>query len=144
RIEMILNKDRARVIAHQWRYLTLSVAMITAVSLLLIPSRGAKIAAQPAAANDDQQILIGMVRQVAEGIPRQINLRGPSPNPNLDFRDFIGATGEPIEEKFDNFARQNLTVTRVEVGDFQLGFSGKSAVSDGNHLNVSDDSAARI
>jgi beta-lactamase regulating signal transducer with metallopeptidase domain/ketosteroid isomerase-like protein len=144
RIEMILNKDRARVIAHQWRYLTLFAAMITAVSLLLIPSRGAKIAAQPAGVNDYQQILIDMVRQVVEGIPRQINLGGPSPNPNLDFKDFVATTGEPMVRTLDNFARQNLTVTRVEADDFQWVLSAKEIELDGVNVKISDDSTARI
>src|SRR5262249_48070760 len=39
RIEMILNKDRVRVIARQWRYLILPVALITVVAWLLIPGR---------------------------------------------------------------------------------------------------------
>src|SRR5262245_28946325 len=144
RIEMILNKDRTRVIARQWRYLALSAAMITVVSLLLISRHEAKIAAQPAGANDDKQILIDMVRQVAEGIPRRIKPGGPSPNPNLDIKDFVGATGETMELTFDNFARQNLTVTRVEVDDLQLGFSAKATEVDGVHVKVSDDSMARI
>src|SRR5215475_2211618 len=144
RIEMILSKDRARMVAHQWRYLALSVAMITAVSLLLIPGRAGKIAAQPADANDDKQILIGMVRQVAAGIPRQINFGGPSPNPHLDFKDFVRATGESMGLTFDNFVHQNLTVTRVEVGDFQLGFNAGAIESEGGHLKISDDSTARI
>jgi beta-lactamase regulating signal transducer with metallopeptidase domain/uncharacterized protein YchJ len=144
RIEMILNKDRARVIAHQWRYLALSAAMITAVSVLLIPGRGAKIAAQPARANDDQQILIDMVRQVAEGIPRQIYRGGPSPNPHLEFRDFVGETGESIGRTFDNFVRHNLTVTRVEADDFRLDISAKEIEMDGIQVKISDDSTARI
>jgi len=36
RIEMILNKDRMRALAHHWRYLVLFVAMIAGVSVLLI------------------------------------------------------------------------------------------------------------
>jgi beta-lactamase regulating signal transducer with metallopeptidase domain/uncharacterized protein YchJ len=144
RIEMILNKDRARVIAHKWRYLALSAAMITAVSLLLISSHTGKIAAQPAGANDERQILIDMVRLVAEGIPRQINLGGPSPNPNIDFKDFVTTSGEPMERTFDNFARQNLTVTRVEADDFRLDISAKEMELDGINVKISDDSTARI
>jgi beta-lactamase regulating signal transducer with metallopeptidase domain/uncharacterized protein YchJ len=144
RIEMILNNDRARVIAHQWRYLALSAAMITAVSVLLIPGRAAKIAAQPARANDDQQILIDMVRQVAEGIPRQIYRGGASPNPYLEFRDFVGETGESVGRTFDNFVRHNLTVTRVEADDFRLDISAKEIEMDGVHVKISDDSTVRI
>ena len=39
---MILNKDRMRVLAHQWRYLALSLALIAGVSLLLISGRVGK------------------------------------------------------------------------------------------------------
>ena len=144
RIEMILNKDRTRVIARQWRHLALSAAMITVVSLLLISRHEAKIAAQPAGADDDKQTLIDMVRQVAEEIPRRIKPGGPSANPNLDIKDFVGATGETMELTFDNFARQNLTVTRIEVDDLQLGFSARTTEVEGVHVKVSDDSMARI
>jgi uncharacterized protein (TIGR02246 family) len=144
RIEMILNKDRTRVTARQWRYLALSAAMITVVSLLLISRHEAKIAAQTAGADDDKQLLIDMVRQVAEGIPLRIKPGGPSPNPNFDIKDFVGATGESMELTLDNFARQNLTVIRVEVDDLQLGFSAKTTHVDGVHVKVSDDSMARI
>jgi beta-lactamase regulating signal transducer with metallopeptidase domain len=37
RIEMILNKDRARVIARKWKYLILSAALIAVVAWLLVP-----------------------------------------------------------------------------------------------------------
>jgi beta-lactamase regulating signal transducer with metallopeptidase domain/biopolymer transport protein ExbD len=127
RIEMILNKDRLRVIAHQWRYMVLSGAMIAAVSVLLISSRASKIAAQPAIINNDEQILIEMVHQVAEGIPRQINFGGPSPNPYLKFKDFAGDPGEDMWRKFDGFVRQNLTVTRVNVDDFRVKINGAVA-----------------
>jgi beta-lactamase regulating signal transducer with metallopeptidase domain len=144
RIEMIMNKDRLRVFRHQWRYLVLSGAMIAVLSVLLISSRAGKIAAQPATNNDDKQILIGMVRQVAEGIPRQINFGGPSPNPYIDFKDFVGATGESMGRKFDGFARQNWIVTRVEVDDFQIGVAADSVESNGAHVKFSDNSTARL
>jgi beta-lactamase regulating signal transducer with metallopeptidase domain/biopolymer transport protein ExbD len=54
RIEMILSKDRARMVAHQWRYLILSGAMITAISALLISSGAGQIAAQPISKSDEQ------------------------------------------------------------------------------------------
>jgi beta-lactamase regulating signal transducer with metallopeptidase domain len=127
RIEMILNKDRTRMIAQQWRYLVLSAALITAVSLLLSSSRAGKIAAQPAIINSDEQVLIAMVRQVAEGIPRQINFGGPSPNPYLKFKDFAGDPGEDMWPKFDGFARKNLTVTSVAVDDFHVKINGAEA-----------------
>ena len=93
---MILNNDRIRVLAHQKRYMVLFGAMIAAVSVLLISIRAGKTSAQPAIINSDEQILIAMVRQVAEGIPRQIYFGGPSPNPNLKFKDFAGVSGEPM------------------------------------------------
>src|SRR5262245_51090311 len=39
RIEMILNKDRGRIVAKQWRYLVLSAALIAVIAWLLIPGR---------------------------------------------------------------------------------------------------------
>lgn len=39
RIEMIMNRDRARVIARQWRYLIPPIALIAAVTWLLLPAR---------------------------------------------------------------------------------------------------------
>jgi beta-lactamase regulating signal transducer with metallopeptidase domain/ketosteroid isomerase-like protein len=39
RIEMILNKDRTRVIARNWKYLILSAALIAVVAWLLVPGR---------------------------------------------------------------------------------------------------------
>ena len=39
RIEMIMNKDRARVIARQWRYLIAPVALIAVATWLLLPAR---------------------------------------------------------------------------------------------------------
>src|SRR5262245_15594895 len=130
RIEMILNKDRMHVLAHQWRYMILFGSMIAAVSVLLSSSRAGKIAAQPAIINSDEQILIAMVRQVAEVIPRHIYLGVPSPNPYLKFKDFAGDPGEDMWPKFDGFARQNLTVTRVDVDDFRARIDGNSAVTN--------------
>src|SRR5262245_59144558 len=125
RIEMILNKDRIRVLAHQRRYMVLFGAMIAAVSVLLMSSRAGKISAQPAIINSDEQILIAMVRQVTKGIPRQIYFGGPSPNPNLKFKDFAGVSGEPMWRTFNGFVRQNLAVTRVEVDDFHIKISAR-------------------
>ena len=143
RIEMILNKDRARMIAHQWRYLLLSAAMIAAVSFLLISSHTGKIAAQQSISSD-HPILTAMVRQVAEGIPRQINVGGPSPIPNLDFKDFVGANGESMGQTFDGFARQNLSVTRVAVDNFQVEVSAEIVEMDGVHVKFSGAVTARV
>jgi beta-lactamase regulating signal transducer with metallopeptidase domain len=130
RIEMILNKERMRVFRHQWRYLVLSGAMIAVVSVVMISSRAGKIAAQPAIINSDEQMLIAMVRQAAEGIPRQIYFGGPSPNPYIKFKDFTGVMGEPMWRKFDGLARQNLTVTRVQVDDFAVKINDAEATVD--------------
>jgi beta-lactamase regulating signal transducer with metallopeptidase domain len=42
RIEMILNKDRTRVIARKWKYLILSATLIALVAWMLLPPRLAK------------------------------------------------------------------------------------------------------
>src|SRR5215510_4269158 len=42
RIEMILNKDRARVIAGKWKYLILPATLIAMLSWMLLPARLAK------------------------------------------------------------------------------------------------------
>jgi beta-lactamase regulating signal transducer with metallopeptidase domain len=144
RIEMILNKDRIRVLAHHWRYLVLFVAMIAAVSVLLISTRAGKIAAQPAIINNDEQILIGIVRQVAEGIPRQIYLGWPSPYPYLEFKDFAGSLGEDMWAKFDGFVRQNLTVTKVEVDDFQIKFTAKGVEVNNSHAKYDNGATATV
>jgi beta-lactamase regulating signal transducer with metallopeptidase domain/biopolymer transport protein ExbD len=128
RIEMILNKERARVIAHQWRYLVLSATLIAAVSLLLISRHGARITAQPAVANSDEQTLIGMVRQAAEEGPRQIFLGGPPQNnPYLSLKNFAGDPGEDMLPKLYRFARKNLAVTRIDVDDFRVKINGAVA-----------------
>ncbi|HKQ90116.1 MAG TPA: M56 family metallopeptidase [Blastocatellia bacterium] len=127
RIEMILNKDRARMIAHQWRYLVLSAALIAAVSLLLISNHMGKIVAQPAGAKSDEQILIAMVRQVAEGGPRQILLGGLPQNPYLDLKNFAGDPGEDMLPKLYGFAHKNLAITRIDVDDFHVKINGAEA-----------------
>jgi beta-lactamase regulating signal transducer with metallopeptidase domain len=126
RIEMILNKDRMRVISHQWRYLVLFGAMIAAVSVVLISSRHGKIAAQ-SAINNDKQILIGMIREVVEDIPQRVNFGKPSPNPNLKLEDFISKTGEPMWRILDGFAPRNLTVTKALASDFWIEINGDKA-----------------
>ena len=129
RIEMILNKDRARMIAHQWRYLVLSAALITAVSLLLISSHTGKIEAQPAIISNDEQTLIAMFRQAAEEAPR-----GPGEDIFRSFDAFISPTltnetGEDFFLKLEGFVRQNenLTATRVDVDDFRVKINGAKA-----------------
>jgi hypothetical protein len=146
RIEMILNKDRMRVFTQQWRYLVLFGAMIAAVSVLLTSNPAGKIAAQPAIINNDEQAIVAMIRQVAEGIPRQINLGGPSTNPNLDSKYFVDASGEPMWKKFDGFVRQNLTVTRVEVDEIKIEISAASIEVDDTLriFNAANDATATV
>jgi beta-lactamase regulating signal transducer with metallopeptidase domain len=146
RIEMILNKDRMRVLAHQWRYLFSFATVIAALCVLLTSTPARKIAAQPAIINDDQQTLVAMIRQVAEGIPRQINLGSPSANTSLRFKDFSGASGVPMWRTFDSLARQNLTVTRVEVSNFKIEFSAASIEADATHgiFNAADGATATV
>jgi ketosteroid isomerase-like protein len=134
RIEMILNKDRMRVFTHQWRYLVLFGAMIAAVSVVLISSRHGKIAAQSANNNDDEQILINMVREVVEDIPQRVNLGKVSPNPNLKLENFISVAGEPMWRTLDGFAPRNLTVTRAVANDFEVEINGDKATVEFNGL----------
>jgi beta-lactamase regulating signal transducer with metallopeptidase domain len=129
RIEMILNKDRARMITHPWRYMVLSATLIAAVSLLLISSRAGKIAAQPAN-NDDEQALIAMVRQAALKIPQRINLGLFSYNPNLELEHFVASSGEPTWRTFTGFTRQRLIVTKVKVEDFHVKIASEEAKLD--------------
>lgn len=59
RIEMIMNKDRVRVIARQWKYLVLPVAMIAIVAWLLIPAGTVKRGlAQPHADTTEAKLQI--------------------------------------------------------------------------------------
>jgi beta-lactamase regulating signal transducer with metallopeptidase domain len=57
RIEMIMNKDRVRVIARQWKYLIAPVGLIALVAWLLIPAGSAKPGlAQPQADTTDGKV----------------------------------------------------------------------------------------
>jgi hypothetical protein len=57
RIEMIMNKDRVRVIARQWKYLIAPVGLIALAAWLLIPAGSAKPGqAQPQAATTDGKL----------------------------------------------------------------------------------------
>jgi beta-lactamase regulating signal transducer with metallopeptidase domain len=60
RIEMILNEDRARVIAQQWRYLILPAALIAIVAWMLIPGR----LTRPGLAQPQPDNLAGKLRLV--------------------------------------------------------------------------------
>jgi hypothetical protein len=57
RIEMIMNKDRVRVIARQWKYLIAPFGLIALVAWLLIPAGSAKPGlAQPQADTTDGKL----------------------------------------------------------------------------------------
>ncbi len=68
RIEMILNPDRIRVVTRQWRYLILPVALIVAVSFLLVPSRAAQSSLLP---DNRNQSIIETVRNLAGDITNE-------------------------------------------------------------------------
>jgi len=152
RLEMILNIDRARMIAHQWRYLVLPIAIIAAAWFLLIPRHSAQNSPPNGMAKDSfkpakvspvkvtysrqEQELIDMIQQVAEAIPQQWPdryFRAGLPDERLLFSDFrlydkrSSLTIIPPRPK--RFSRA-LRPTKVEVGDFELSIKGDSAAID--------------
>src|SRR5215475_8215524 len=58
RIEMILNKDRTRVIARKWKYLILSAASITVIAWLLVPTRLVKPGLAQQASGDLNELVV--------------------------------------------------------------------------------------
>src|SRR5262245_9648553 len=83
RIEMIMNKDRARVIARQWKYLILPVALIAAVTWLLLPARLTKSGLAQQGAGD----LNEMVARYAEDSKNFDDLVETAlTNPDLEIR----------------------------------------------------------
>jgi beta-lactamase regulating signal transducer with metallopeptidase domain len=153
RLEMILNTDRARTIAHQWRYLVLPIAIIAAAGFLLIPrhstqnspSNGmAKDSLKPAKVSPvkvtysrQEQELIDMIQQVAAVVPYQWHFRfrkAGLPEERLrldDFRVYDKRSSltiippRPTQSFSDAFSP-----TKVEVGDFEVSVDGDSAVLD--------------
>jgi beta-lactamase regulating signal transducer with metallopeptidase domain len=57
RIEMILNKDRARVIAGRWKYLILTATLIAMVAWILLPTRLVKPGLAQKASDDLNELL---------------------------------------------------------------------------------------
>jgi beta-lactamase regulating signal transducer with metallopeptidase domain len=57
RIEMILNKDRRRVLAGKWKYLILSATLIALVAWALLPARLAKLGLAQQASGDLSELL---------------------------------------------------------------------------------------
>jgi hypothetical protein len=152
RLEMILNTDRARTIAHQWRYLVLPIAIIAAAGFLLIPRqstqnspsngmakdslKSAKVSPVKVTYSRQEQELIDMIQQVAVATPQQWHLRGIKaglPDERLLFVDFgvynkrSSLTIIPLRPP--QFSR-NTILTKVEAGDFELRVNGDSAVVD--------------
>src|SRR5262245_5160252 len=153
RLEMILNTDRARMTAHQWRYLVLPIALIAIAGFLLIPRYSAKISSYNSLAKDSpkpakvspvkatysrqEQELIDMIQQVAAVVPHQWNSRfrkAGLPDERLrldDFRVYDKRSSLTIipprpTQSFSGAFRP----TKVEVGDFEVSVDGDSAVLD--------------
>jgi len=150
---MILNTDRARMTAHQWRYLVLPIALIAIAGYLLIPRYAAKISSYNSLAKDSpkpakvspvkatysrqEQELIDMIQQVAAVVPHQWNSRfrkAGLPDERLrldDFRVYDKRSSLTIipprpTQSFSGAFRP----TKVEVGDFEVSVDGDSAVLD--------------
>jgi len=153
RLEMILNTDRARITAHQWRYLVLPIALIAIAGYLLIPRYAAKISSYNSLAKDSpkpakvspvkatysrqEQELIDMIQQVAAVVPYQWHFRfrkAGLPDERLrldDFRVYDKRSSLTIipprpTQSFSGAFRP----TKVEVGDFEVSVDGDSAVLD--------------
>ena len=165
RLEMILNTNRARMIANQWRYLVLPLALITAAGFLLIPRYSAKNSSSDNPAKDSlmlakaspvktayspqEQELIDMIQQAAEAIPQQWHYRyyrAGLPDERLlldDFRLYDKRYSltiiPPKPEQVPISAAPGYFITRVELGAFEVSVKDDSAVIDfiGTlHLNV--------
>jgi beta-lactamase regulating signal transducer with metallopeptidase domain len=165
RLEMILNTNRARLIAHQWRYLVLPIALIVAAGFLLIPRYSAnnsssnnpvKDSEKPAKGSPvkttygtQEQELIDMIQQVAEAIPQQWHyryLRAGLPDERLlldDFRLFDKRNPltiiPPSPEHIPLSAAPGYFITKVEVGAFEVSVNDDLALIDfigALHLNV--------
>lgn len=162
RLEMILNTNRARIIAHQWRYLVLPAALIAVAGFLLIPRYSAKNSSSDSLAKDplpakgslvkatysrQEQELIDMIQQIAEAIPQQWHYRyrkaGLQDERLLldDFRLYDRRSSltiiPPSPERFSGA----LSPTKVEVRNFEVTINGDWAVIDfiGTiHLSVPD------
>ncbi|MCI0391264.1 MAG: M56 family metallopeptidase [Acidobacteria bacterium] len=152
RIEMILNTNRARTIAHQWRYLVLPIALIAVAGFLLIPRYSAKNSSTNSSAKDSlkpakgspvkaiyspqEQELIDMVQQVAAVTPQLWHYRGEGaglPDERLTFGAFKVYDGPGsltiVRPKPPQLANRFIPV-KVEVRDFEVSIDGDSAVID--------------
>jgi hypothetical protein len=156
RLEMILNTNRARMIAHQWRYLVLPIAMIAVAGFLLIPRYSAKNSSSNGPAKDSvepakgslvkatysaqEQELIDMIQQVAEAIPQQwhyLYYRAGLPGERLvldDFRLYDKRSSltiiPPHPQKIPGPPDPHYSITKVEVGAFEVSIDSDSAVID--------------
>lgn len=84
RIEMIMNKDRVRVIARQWRYLVLSVVLIAAVAWLLLPGGMAKPGlAQQQPATGDLNELVAKYMDDSKNFDDLVEVALSNPDPEM-------------------------------------------------------------
>jgi hypothetical protein len=158
RLEMILNTNRARMIAHQWRYLVLPVALIAVAGFLLIPRYSAKNLASNSPAKDSlkpakgspvkatysaqEKELIEMIQQVAEAIPQQWHYRyhrAGLPDGRLvldDFRVYDRQRESPLiiilpkPPQIPVGVAPGYSISKVEVGAFDVSVNDDSAVMD--------------
>lgn len=152
RLEMILNTDRARMIAHQWRHLVLPVALIAVAGFLLIPRYSTKNLSSHSLTKDslkpakgspvkatysaEEQELIEMIQQVAEVIPQQwqsLYRKAGLPDKRLlfdDFRLYNKRSSLTIIPPSPPHFSGSIILTKVEVGDFEVSINDDTAVID--------------
>ncbi len=156
RLEMILNTNRARMIAHQWRYLVLPIAMIAVAGFLLIPRYSAKDSSSNSPAIDSpkpakdspvkvtysaqEQELIDMIQQVAEAIPQQWHYRyhrAGLPDGRLVLDDLRVYDRQspliillPKPPQIPVGVAPGYSISKVEVGAFDVSVNDDSAVID--------------
>jgi beta-lactamase regulating signal transducer with metallopeptidase domain len=88
RIEMILNKDRRRMLAGKWKYLILPATLIAIVAWMLIPARLAKpgLAQQ---AGDDLNELLEKYMGDSRNFDDLVETALTSPNPETRLKAFL-------------------------------------------------------
>jgi len=88
RIEMILNKDRRRVLAGKWKYLILPATLITIVAWILIPARLAKQGLAQQAGGDLNELL-EMYMGDSRNFDDLVETALTSPNPETRLKAFL-------------------------------------------------------
>src|SRR5262249_30241904 len=83
RVEMILNKDRARVIALRWKYLILPVTLIAIVAWALLPSRLTKPGLAQQAASGDLNELVAKYMGDSRNFDDLVETALTNPNPEM-------------------------------------------------------------